>query len=95
MPSITSTGVGSGLDVNNIVSSLMALEQRPLNVLQQRASSIQTKLSAFGTLQSQVSTLGDIATKLADLKNWNPLKADSSKADAVSATASGTAVPRK
>lgn len=95
MPSITSTGVGSGLDVNNIVSSLMALEQRPLNVLQQRASSIQTKLSAFGTLQSQVSTLGDIATKLADLKNWNPLKADSSKAEAVSATASGTAVPGK
>ena len=37
MASVTSTGVGSGLDVNSIVTSLMALERRPLNLLEARA----------------------------------------------------------
>ena len=50
MASISSTGVGSGLDVNTIVSSLMSVEKRPLSLLQTRASEIQTKISAFGSL---------------------------------------------
>ena len=95
MPSITSTGVGSGLDVNSIVTSLMALEKRPLNLLQSAASSIQTKLSAFGSLKSQLSSLGDIAKTLAGSTNWNPLRSDSSDSASVSATAASTAVPGK
>lgn len=95
MATITSTGVGSGLDVNNIVSSLMALEQRPLTLLQKAASTMQTKISAFGTLKGQIASLGDVASKLADAKNWNPLRADSSDAAAASATVANTAVAGK
>ena len=91
MASITSTGVGSGLDVNNIVGSLMALEKRPLTLLQGRASLIQSKLSAFGTLKSQIAGLGDLATRLADPASWNPLRSDSSDAASVSATATSGA----
>ncbi|MBL0421446.1 flagellar filament capping protein FliD [Ramlibacter sp. AW1] len=91
MPSITSTGVGSGLDVNSIVTSLMALEQRPLALLQQRASSLQTRLSAFGTLQGQAAALGDVAKRLATASNWNPMRLDSSRPEALTATASGAA----
>jgi flagellar hook-associated protein 2 len=95
MASITSTGVGSGLDVNSIVTSLMALEKRPLSLLQGTASTLQTKLSAFGSLKSQIASLGDIATKLADTANWNPLTADSTDAATVSASAASGAAPGK
>ncbi|MGE0330439.1 MAG: flagellar filament capping protein FliD [Ramlibacter sp.] len=95
MPSITSTGVGSGLDVNSIVTSLMVLEKRPLTLLQGTASTLQTKLSAFGSLKSQIASLGDIATKLADSTHWNPLTADSTDAATVSASAASGAAPGK
>lgn len=95
MPTITSTGVGSGLDVNSIVTSLMALEKRPLTQLQSTASTLQTKLSAFGSLKSQIASLGDVAARLADKASWNPLTADSTDATSVSATAASGAVAAK
>jgi len=88
---ITSTGVGSGLDVSTIVTSLMNLEKQPLTQLQSRASTIQSKMSAFGSLKSQIAALGDVATRLATASSWNPLRADST-GSAVSATATATAV---
>ena len=42
---ISSAGIGSGLDVNSIVSQMVALEKRPIAQLQSSAASIQTKLS--------------------------------------------------
>lgn len=84
---ISSTGVGSGLDVNNIVTSLMAIERRPLQLLQQRASTIQTKISAFGALQSQISNLGDVANRLAVPSNFSQTTATSSVPASVSVTA--------
>lgn len=92
MPAISSTGVGSGLDVNSIITPLMALERKPLQLLQTRASAIQTKISAFGALKGQLSAFADVATRLSDPANWNPLRADSSDAAAVSATAASGAV---
>ncbi len=86
MPSVTSTGVGSGLDVNNIVSSLMALERRPLQLLQTRASQAQTRLSAYGALQGQLSGLGDVAARLADPAAWRAMRVDSSAPEAVTVT---------
>ena len=91
MASITSTGVGSGLDVNTIVTSLMALEKRPLTMLQVKATTMQAKLSAFGTLKGQLAALGDVAARLASAANWNPLQVDSSNSAAVSASAGSTA----
>lgn len=93
MPSITSTGVGSGLDVNSIITSLMTLEQRPLVQLQAQASGIQSKISAFASLKGQLSNLGDVAGKLADPANWKPVKVESSTTTALTVTASSGAVP--
>ncbi len=84
---ISSTGVGSGLDVNSIVTSLMAIERRPLQLLQQRASTIQTKISAFGALQSQISNLGDVANRLAVPSNFAQTTATSSVPASVAVTA--------
>jgi flagellar hook-associated protein 2 len=87
MATITSTGVGSGLDVNSIVSSLMTLEQRPLTLLQTKASTMQTQVSALGSLKSQIASLGDVASRLADAANWKPLSTTSSDAASVAGSA--------
>ncbi len=89
---ISSTGVGSGLDVKSIVSQLVAIERQPLKALQTTASKYQTQLSIYGTIKSQVSTLGDAAGVLATSGGWSAQKATSSNATAVAVTAGSSAV---
>lgn len=59
MGSITSSGLGSGLDVSSIISQLMTIEKQPLNVLKKEETSINAKISSFGKIQSALSTLRD------------------------------------
>jgi flagellar hook-associated protein 2 len=89
MATISSTGIGSGLDVKSIVSQLVALEKQPLTNLQVKASTINTKISAFGQIKSLVSTLSDAASTLNSLTTWNAVTATSSDSTAVTATAIG------
>ena len=87
MATISSPGIGSGLDVQSIVSQLVAIERTPLTQLQKQVSTFQTKLSSYGTIKSQVSALGEAANKLATSSGWNAVTASSSNASAVSVTA--------
>jgi flagellar hook-associated protein 2 len=92
MATITSTGIGSGLDVNSIVTQLMALEARPLNILQQAKSGLDTQLSAIGTLQGRMSALRDASNALTSVTLWNQTVASSGNAAAVKvSTSSGAA----
>lgn len=91
MPSISSPGIGSGIDVQSIVSQLVALEKAPLTQLETQANSIKTKISTYGTISSQVSALGDAAFKLGSASGWNTVTATSSNASAVSVKASAGA----
>lgn len=88
---ISAQGVGSGLDVNSIVSQLVALEKQSLKPLQDKATTLQSQLSLYGTVKSQASTLGDAAAKLATASTWSSQKSSSSDADAVAVTTSSTA----
>lgn len=88
---ISSTGVGSGLDVNSIVSQLVAIEKQPLQPLQTKASTFQSQLSLYGSIKSQVSALGDAAAALATAQGWSAAKATSSNTAAVTVTAGSTA----
>ena len=87
---ISSPGIGSGLDVQSIVSKLVALEKAPLGPLQQKASGLSSKLSAYGQLKSQIATLQDQAGKLAEATNWQQKKVTSSDAS-VTGTATAAA----
>ena len=89
---ISSAGIGSGLDVNSIVTQLMAVEKQPLTRLQTAASTMQTELSAFGQLQSLVSGLQDAATPLYDATTFAQANSSSSNPSAVTATTSTGAV---
>ena len=88
---ISSTGVGSGLDVKSIVSQLVAIEKQPLQQLQTKATTFQTQLSLYGKIKSQASALGDAAALLAGGSGWNSQKASSSNAAAVGVTAGSAA----
>lgn len=82
--SLSSPGIGSGLDVNGIVQKLVAVESQPLTDLQNAASKIQTSISTYGQLQSLVSTLQTAAQGLSDPTLWKKTSATSSNASAVS-----------
>lgn len=90
---LSSAGVGSGLDVNSIVSQLMALERRPLDLLQKDKSKLDAQLSAFGRLQSSLGALGDAARKLSDPAAWSPTTVSSTDAAAVNAFSTGSPAP--
>ncbi len=91
MASISSPGIGSGLDIKSIVSQLVALEKQPLVQLQTKAVGIQAKLSAFGQIQSQISNLSDQVTKLASTTGWSSMALTSTNNAAISGTASDSA----
>lgn len=61
---ISSPGLGSNLDVNSIVSQLMAIEQRPLTLLKVKEAAYQTKITALGSLKGAISALQTAATAL-------------------------------
>ncbi len=89
MATISSTGIGSGLDVKSIVSQLVALEKQPLTRLKTQAATIDAKVSAYGHIKSLVSSLADVAGQLNSVTGWNGVSVSSSNATAVSATAVG------
>ena len=93
MATISSPGVGSGLDVNSIVTQLVSIERQPIVKLQTQASSLQTKLSAFGKLQSDLSALRDAASALTSPSTWNQTSGTSSDAASVSVTTDATNLP--
>lgn len=90
---ISSLGVGSGIDANSIVTQLVALERQPITQLQTEASKLQTKISAYGQIQSQVSAVRDAAQKLANPDLWATTTATSADTTAATfTTSSGAAI---
>lgn len=90
---LSSPGIGSGLDVNSIVTQLVALERRPIEALAMQKTKLNTELSSYGLLQSYMSNLQSIAQKLTTPTFWGQYSATSSVPDAVSASASAGAMP--
>lgn len=78
MAGITSTGLGSGLDIESIVTQLMTVESRPLSLLAAKEASYQAKISAFGQIKSVLSALQTANTALNDADKFSATKATSS-----------------
>ena len=91
MATVSSAGIGSGLDVNSIIKQLMAIERQPLTKLQSKATTIQSTVSEYGKIKSAVSTLRDLSAKLNSTTTWAQTTASSSSTAAVSATTNGSA----
>ena len=91
MATISSPGVGSGLNVNSIVSQMMSLEQRPLQLLQTKASGIETKISSYGQVKSAMSALYDAAKGLTNTDTWRGKEFGTSNDAVLKGSASSTA----
>jgi flagellar hook-associated protein 2 len=91
MSTISSPGIGSGLDVNSIISQLLAIERQPIVALQTKATQIQAKISEYGKLQSLTSALRDAASALTKNETWGQTTGTSSNFAAVAITVSSNA----
>lgn len=88
MATISSPGVGSGLDIQGIINSLMAAERQPLTKITQERTQINTKISIYGIIKNSMNDLQTAATKLSNLGTMNLLSAKSGNEQAFTATAS-------
>ena len=91
MASITSAGIGSGLDVNGIVTQLMAVEKQPLTELDTKEAGYQSKLTSYGTLKSAVASLQSAARALKSTSLYNSMTAKTGDSAVFSASANTAA----
>lgn len=90
MATISSPGIGSGLDVSTIITQLMAIERKPLDSLESAEKTIQTQISEVGKIKGAMSKLRDLAAKLTSTSFWAQTTGKSSNA-AVSVTTGANA----
>ncbi|WP_010628898.1 flagellar filament capping protein FliD [Halomonas sp. KM-1] len=68
MTTISSLGIGSGLDLNGLLDQLNAAERKKLEPIKLQQKNHQAKISAYGKLQSALTKLQEAAAKLNDPK---------------------------
>src|SRR3989338_5450916 len=92
MASISSSGIGSGLDVNSLVTQLMALERQPLAALDKKEAGFQATLSAYGSLKGVLASFQAAMRGLSDLSKFRTVKATPADSTLLTASASSAAV---
>ncbi|WP_455556283.1 flagellar filament capping protein FliD [Comamonas sp.] len=90
--SISTIGIGSGVDAENIVSQLVAIKKKSLTKLETQAITVNAKISAMGSLKTAVSNLQDQVSKLTSGSLWNGKTFTSSLSTAVSGSVTEKAV---
>ena len=88
---ISSPGVGSNLNVTQIVSQLMAVERQPAGRLDVKEASFQSQLSAYGTIRSALSSFQSSVDALATPAKFQTRSATSSDTAVATASAGSTA----
>lgn len=93
---IISSGIGSGLDIAGIVQQLVAAEAAPVETrLATQEARAQSKLSAFGSLQSALSDLKDKLDTMKSADNFLARKASSGNEDLFTVTVDKLASPAR
>ena len=88
---LSSAGIGSNLPVDSIVTQLMTLENKPLELLDKRVSTFQAKLSALGTLKGALSTFQTAVKGLSQVSKFMAMNVTASDPLVASATAGANA----
>ena len=89
---LSSPGIGSGLDVNGLVSQLMKAESQPLTALDAKEAKQQTRLTAFGTLKGALSSFQSSLTALSDPAKFTAITASFSDTTLANVSATSSAV---
>lgn len=94
MASITSAGIGSGLDVNGIVEKLVAAEGGPARIrLDRKEAKLQADLSGIGTFKGVLSEFQESLTGLRGMAAFNVMNATSSNEDHITVSVTEEAQP--
>lgn len=91
MASISSLGIGSGLDLSGLLDQLEAAEYGKLTPIIEQQESYQTKISAFGMLESALDNLRQAAAALSSEEDFSGVKASLSS-ESLAATVGEDAV---
>jgi flagellar hook-associated protein 2 len=92
---LSSPGIGSGLDVNSLVSKLMAAESLPLNNYDTKTAAAQAQIAAYGQLSGAIGSFQGALSPLTSSTAFSSLSAASSNEDVMTASAGTTAAPGK
>lgn len=93
MSTISSAGIGSGLDVDSIVEAMVSLERKPIQTLQTQEKALDTRLSSYGKLQSYLSELREASSALTNPSTWSQTSGKSSDDTAVKVTTGSQTQP--
>ena len=91
MAGLSSPGIGSGLDINGLVTKLMEAEQAPLKALNTKEAGFQSRLTAYGSLKGALSAVQTAANALTLDATFSSRSAAVSDATILSASADTTA----
>jgi flagellar hook-associated protein 2 len=88
---LSDAGIGSGLNVDGIVSKLMQVESLPLTQLNSQISSYQATLSDYGTVTSAISAFQSAVQSLNTAAQSTALSVTPSNTSVLTGTATSTA----
>lgn len=91
MATLSTPGVGSGLDIKGIVDKLMTIERQPLSKIDSKLLELGAQVSAYGSLKSAMASFRDAVGKLSDQSKFMAYSAASADTDVLAATASSSA----
>jgi flagellar hook-associated protein 2 len=91
MATISAAGVGSGLDIQSIISQLMEIERQPLQRLQFKQGQLEAQISAYGQLSSSLSNFQAAMEKLGSVSALKVFNGTSSNPDVINVTPTSSA----
>jgi len=89
---LSALGVGSGLDVNNILTQLMAIERMPQQRLMNQQKTIESQISALGRVKSVLDNFKTASAALSKAENLYSFKGELSDASVARVTGGAGAV---
>jgi len=89
---LSSSGIGSGLNVDSLVKSLMSAESAPLDNYDNKTAAYQNKLAAYGKVSAAVASFQGALTSLNSASTFSALSSASSNKDVLTASTSNGAV---
>ncbi|MBL4711602.1 MAG: flagellar filament capping protein FliD [Gammaproteobacteria bacterium] len=86
MPTLSSAGIGSGLDVASIIDGLMAVERRPLQIIAGKQQLYTTQISAYGELIAGISSFQASMEDLNSVTALDKFKTSSTNSELINIT---------
>lgn len=88
---ISSPGIGSGIQVNDIISKLMVAESAPLAQFDKKSASYLGQVSAYGNLSSALGSFQSSLSSLTSINSFQTMSVSPGDSSIFTATANGTA----